>query len=426
MSTQEHKSIYESPDKGKTVYRRKFGDYNSPRELVNKSFSWPLMKDCITAEDKKSMVDFIQKSERLTNGPMVKKFEQEWSKWLGCKYSLFVSSGSTANLLLVAAIKEKYKLKEGDKVIVPAITWVTNISPVIQLGLQPIFCDIDPKTFSFDLNNLKQIAKDHPDIKMAFVTHLFGIPADIDSYKEIFPNALFIEDVCESHGATYKNNKCGTLSEGSTFSSYFGHHMTTVEGGFVCTNDTELYNLMKIKRSHGMAREALPEKFEEYKAKYPDIHPQFMFVTDGYNLRSMEINAVLGLSQLKRLDDNNKKRKENFIRFIDLVSKHPQHFITDYQIEGNSSFCLPFICKSKSFKTKLETHLNQYKVETRPLCSGNLLRQPFLQREPNIPSPSLYPTAEFLHENGFFIGNNHMITKGEWDILEKIINDYVK
>lgn len=426
MLTQENKYIYESPDNGKTIYKRPFKDITKRKLVDNTPFSWPLMKDCITDEDKQSMINFIKNTNRLTNGPKVKEFEQKWSEWLGCKYSLFVSSGSTANTLLVAAMKERHNLKDGDKVIVPCMTWVTNISPIIQLGFQPIFCDIDPKTFSFDLDNLNQISKDHPDIKMVFVTHLFGISADMDSYKKIFPKALFIEDVCESHGATYKDQKCGTLSEGSTFSSYFGHHMTTVEGGFVNTNDKELYNLMKIKRSHGMAREALPEKFEEYKKQYPDVHPQFMFVTDGYNLRSMEINAVLGLSQLQRLDSNNKERKINFNRFIKLLNKYPKHFYLNYQVEGNSSFCLPFICKDKKFKIELESYLNKHKIETRPLCSGNLLRQPFLQREPNIPPPSSFPTAEFLHENGFFIGNNHMITNSEWDELEKIIDTYVR
>ena len=426
MLTQENKYIYESPDSGKTIYKRPFNDITKRKLVDNTPFSWPLMKDCITDKDKQSMIDFIKNTNRLTNGPKVKEFEQKWSEWLGCKYSLFVSSGSTANTLLVAAMKERHNLKDGDKIIVPCMTWVTNISPIIQLGFQPIFCDIDPKTFSFDLDNLNQISKDHPDIKMVFVTHLFGISADMDSYKKIFPEALFIEDVCESHGATYKGQKCGTLSEGSTFSSYFGHHMTTVEGGFVNTNDKELYNLMKVKRSHGMAREALPEKFEEYKKQYPDVHPQFMFVTDGYNLRSMEINAVLGLSQLQRLDSNNKERKINFNRFIKLLSKYPGHFYLKYQVEGNSSFCLPFICKDKKFKIELESYLNEHKIETRPLCSGNLLRQPFLQRELNIPPPSSFPTAEFLHENGFFIGNNHMITNSEWDELEKIIDTYVR
>ena len=387
--------------------------------------NWPLMKDCITAEDKTAMIEFIQNAGRFTNGPMVKKFEQEWSEWLGCKHSIYVSSGSTANTLLVAAMKERYNLKDGDKVVVPCMTWVTNISPVMQLGFEPIFCDIDSTTFSFDIDNLKQIAKQHPDIKAVFVSHLFGIAADIDVYKEILPNAIFIEDVCESHGATYKGKKCGTLSLGSTFSFYFGHHMTTIEGGFVCTNDDELYNIMKMKRSHGMAREALPQKYEQYQKDYPDIHPIFMFITDGYNLRSMEINAVLGSSQLVRLDNQNEQRRINFNKFINIVEKYPEYFKSNYQVKGNSSFCLPFICKTSNIKKKLEKYLSNNGVETRPLCSGNLLRQPFLQRVKGIPSADKFPLVEKLHKNGFFIGNNHLIEDNEFIILDNLIQNFI-
>ena len=384
---------------------------------------WPLMKDCITSEDKDAMIDFIKNTNRFTNGPKVRELETKWSKWLGCKYSLFVSSGSTANLLLVASIMEKYNLKKGDKIVVPSITWVTNISPIIQLGLQPVFCDIDPYTFSFDLDSLKNIADDN-DIKGVFVTHLFGISADIDAYKAILPKAIFIEDVCESHGATYKGKKCGTLSEGSTFSSYFGHHMTTVEGGFVCTNDEDLFNIMKIKRSHGMAREASADKFEYYKNRYPNVHEQFLFVTDGYNFRSMEINAVLGLSQLERLSINNTIRKINFSKFITLVKKYPNLLESNYKEEGNSSFCLPFICLNSSIKSSLEKYLNINGVETRPLCSGNLIRQPFLQKIfPNL-NPKDFPKAENLHNNGFFIGNNHLILEEDWKKLENILKSY--
>jgi CDP-6-deoxy-D-xylo-4-hexulose-3-dehydrase len=380
---------------------------------------WPLMKDCITEKDKNEMIEFIRSSTRFTNGEKVREFEKRWSEWLGCKRSLFVSSGSTANLLLVAAIKEKYGLKDGDKVLVPAMTWVTNISPVMQLGLKPIFCDVDKSNFGFDMDHLKAIKKDHPDIRLIFVTHLFGICAPIDLYEEIFPEAVFIEDVCESHGAVYKGKKAGTLSAGSTFSFYFGHHMTTVEGGFVSTDDEDLYNLMKMKRSHGLAREATPENYELYKKKYPDVHEQFLFITDGFNFRNTEINAVLGLSQLKSLNTSVQKRRENYNRFLRFIEKYDEFEIPSE--EGNSSFCLPFICKSAGFKIKLEKFLNDRGVETRPLCSGNLLRQPFLEAygfDTDIQGES---NVDYLHDNGFFIGNNHMITSEDFDCLEEML-----
>ena len=381
---------------------------------------WPLMKDCITKQDKDRMVDFIMNTNRFTNGPQVREFEKQWSSWLGCKYSLFVSSGSTANLLLVSAIKEKYNLKDGDKVLVPAMTWVTNISPIIQLGFQPIFCDVDKDNFGYDIKHLKYLKEKHPEIKMAFVTHLFGIAADIDSYKEIFPDIIYIEDACESHGAEYKNQKVGTLSDGSTFSFYFGHHMTTIEGGFVCTNYEELYNILKMKRSHGMAREALPDKYEQYKKDFPDIHPQFLFITDGYNFRSMELNAVLGISQLEGLDSAIERRRVIYDKFLNIVRKYDCYHIP--QKEGNSSFCLPFICDSREHKERLESFLNERGVETRPLCSGNLLRQPFLKNY-SIEIEWL-PNVDYLHNNGFFIGNNHLITNDEIKVLEEYIDEF--
>lgn len=382
--------------------------------------NWPLMKDCITEQDKLNMIDFIKSTSRFTNGPKVKKFEEEWSNWLGCKHSLFVSSGSTANFLLLAAVKEKYKLKTGDKVLVPMMTWVTNISPVIQLGLEPIFCDVDSTHFSFSIEDAKILAEKHPDIKVVFVSHLFGFMAPIEEYMNIFPNAIFLEDVCESHGANKNGKKAGTFGVGSTFSSYFGHHMTTIEGGFVSTNDSDLYNLMKMKRSHGMAREATAEKYEEYRQENPQIHPMFMFMTDGYNFRSMELNAVLGLSQLPHLDKNNDIRRLNFDRFIKILIKYGLYH--NLKIDGNSSFCLPFICNNETQKQELEKFLNEVGVETRPLCSGNLLIQPFLKNYNSWDKKD--SIVNMLHTHGFFIGNNHLITKEEFDNLDELMNQF--
>ena len=387
--------------------------------MENKMF-WPLMKDCITQKDKDELVNFIKTSNRYTNGPQVKEFEKQWSKWLGVKHSLFVSSGSTANTLLLSAIVEKYNLKRGDKVLVPAMTWVTNVAPVIQLGLKPIFCDVEPDTFSFDLEHLKQLSKEHKDIKVVFVTHLFGIAANINEFKKIIPNAIYIEDCCESHGALLDDKKVGTLSEGSTFSSYFGHHMTTVEGGFVSTDDKELYELMRAKRSHGMARECSPEVFEQYKKDYPEVDERFMFVTDGYNLRNTEFGAVLGLSQLPRLNNMIKKRRKVCDRFVSMLKKYEDTFHIP-NFDGNSSFCLPFILNNKNMKKDLQEYLESNGVETRPLCSGNLLRLPFL-KDYNLGIDN--PRVDYLHFNGFFIGNNHLITNDDIEKLEEILDDY--
>ena len=385
-------------------------------------YFWPLMKNIITDADKQSMIDFIKSTDRFTNGVKVREFEAAWSTWLNCKHSLFVSSGSTANYLLLAAMKDIYKLNPGDKVLVPSMTWVTNIGPVIQLGLKPIFCDVNSYDFSFDKEHLSRIQKQHPDIKLIWITHLLGIAADVDYYKELFPDALIAEDVCESHGVEIDGTKAGVLGEGGTFSFYFGHHMTTIEGGFVSTNNTELYELMRAKRSHGLAREMSKESQQAIIEKYPDVHPQFLFVTDGYNFRNMEINAVLGLSQLEYLDNNIIERKNNLDRFVKLLD-YPE-FDTNFKMEGNSSFVLPFLCESVELKNQLEKYLAVNGLETRPLCSGNLLRQPFLQYL-NLDLKD-YPNVDALHFKGFYIGNNHLITEEDWAKLEDLVANFMQ
>lgn len=383
------------------------------------NYFWPLMKDTITEEDKLKMIEFISSTGRFTNGERCKEFEVQWSRWLGSKHSLFVSSGSTANFLLLAAVKELYDLKEGDKVVVPACTWMTNVAPCIQLGLEPIFCDISLETFAIDTHSLKQISNEH-DIKLCFVTHLLGLRAPMERYKEILPNALFIEDICESHGITDEAGvKQGGDSLGATFSFYFGHHMTTIEGGMVSTNNSELYDLMRMKRSHGMARES--QKFNQYKEQELEIDPQFLFMTDGYNFRSSELNAVLGINQLKRLDQAIKIRRNNYSKFLEMLPED-RFYVPSWQSLENSSFCLPLVTKRLEDRNKLKAVLEQAGIETRPIIGGNLLKQPFL-RDKGYTFVSAYefPNVEILHNHGCYVGNNHLIGDKELDTLERLL-----
>lgn len=382
---------------------------------------WSLMDNAVTDSDKLDLVRFILTSDRYTNGPKVREFEQEWSNWLGSKYSLMVSSGSTANFLLVAAVKEKFGLKNGDKVLLPACTWVTNVSPVFQLGLQPVFCDVNIQNFSFDIEHMLQIREHHPDIKMIFVSHLLGFSAETERYKEIFPQAIIIDDICESHGCLAPDGKRrGADSLGATFSFYFGHHMTTVEGGMVSTNDPDLYELMRMKRSHGLARES--GNLDKYKNQHPEIHPQFLFMTDGYNFRSSDINAVLGLSQLKRLDDNIQIRRENFAKFVSIISEHADKF---YQIDlqqQNSNFCFPFIAKEKETISKLKLAFDNNNVEHRPVIGGNLMRQPFLKGYDFGATKETY-TADLINDHGLYIGNSQFVGDEHLNLLSNILKN---
>jgi len=386
--------------------------------MTDNLIKWPLMKDAITPEDRLELVNFILNSDRYTNGREVKRFEQAWANWIGSDYALMVSSGSTANFLIVAAIMEKYRLPRGSKVLLPACTWVTSVSPFIQLGFEPIFCDINLKNFSFDLEHLKEIKKVHPDIAVIHVTHLLGFPAENSLYQEMFPDAIVLDDVCESHGCLDKYGRVGSNSVAASFSFYFGHHMTTIEGGVITTNDSELYDLMKMKRSHGLARESVRSDY--WANMYPDIDPQFLFVTDGYNFRSTELNAVLGLSQITRLDDAINIRKNNFYEFTEIVKDHLDKFEPIYYTPYNSNFAFPFICHTREIMLKMKSAFKNAGIEYRPIVGGNLLRQPFL-RGYDFGTPRKNSNADLLNDNGVYIGNSHFVTAKDMNWLRTIV-----
>ena len=380
-------------------------------------YKWPLMKNAITLLDKLKLVKFILTTNKFTQGKKVEEFEKKWSKWLGVKHSLFVSSGSTANTLLLSSIKELYNLQKGDKVIVPMVTWATNIAPVIQLGFEPIFCDINFNDFSFDINELKKISEKYNDIKIIFITHLLGFSSEILKIASLFPNAIILEDNCESHGALYNGKlKVGSINS-STFSFYFGHHMTTIEGGMVSTNDSKLYDIMKAKRAHGWAREMSKESFDKLSNENKDINKKFLFVTDGYNFRNTEIAAVLGLSQLKKLDNIIYKRTINWILFNTMLDE--KYFYLQNLSPNNSNFALPFICKNKKLKEIMVSMFEKYGIETRPILTGNILKQPFLKQYSNRYTNQI--NANLIHENGFYIGNNQFVTKRNFKLLELLI-----
>ena len=377
------------------------------------------MKNNITLIDRLKLAKFVLTSDRFTNGKKVREFESKWNDWLGSKYSLYVSSGSTANYLLLSAIKELYGLKDGDKVLVPACTWVTNVGPVIQLGFTPIFCDINLDNFSFCEQDLEHISKIHSDIKLIFVTHLIGFSANNERYRSLFPDALIIDDVCESHGCKSPNGyRTGSDSLGATFSFYFGHHISTIEGGMISTNNYELYDLMRIKRSHGLARES--ERFDYYAKKYPEVSKQFLFITDGYNFRNHEICAVLGLSQLKRLDRYIQKRNENYKKFVELISKYSIDFYVPLVPQTCSNFCFPLICRTKQLADRLKVILDEVGIEHRPIIGGNLLKQPFLSGH-KITTQKDNLNVDYIHNNGIYLGNNQFVGKNEINLLNNIL-----
>lgn len=385
-----------------------------------RKFLWKLQENIIDQENIKTLIDFIRSTERYTQFTKVKEFEDAWSKWQGCKYSIFVNSGSSANLIILDLLRDMYGWKIGDEIIVPTITWITDISSVLQLGLTPVFVDINLKNFSFNLKDLN--SKITKKTKAIFLSHLVGFPADIKEIAVIANKRRIplIEDCCESHGAIVQDTKVGNFGDVSSFSFYWGHHMTTVEGGMVCTNNEKIYRNALLKRSHGLARE-LPKKYHSYyKNKYKNIDFNFLFLTTGFNVRNTELSAVLGLAQLQKINQYINIRNENYKGFVDILRKFDKHFVIPYQ-EGISSFCLPFLLKDLSLKNPLQKFLTKKGIESRPFISGSLLRQPFLKKYSKLDG---FPNASFIHNNAFYIGNNQFVDKNRLKLLEQALKDF--
>ncbi len=381
---------------------------------------WKLQENVLSQKDLDMLVSFINETSRFTQFIKVREFEKQYAEWQECKYCVFVNSGSSANLVLVNALKEIYGWRDGDEVIVPAVTWSTNISPIMHNGLKPVFVDVNLQDFSFDYAHIEECINKRT--KAIFITHLIGFPSNISRIKEIIGNRdiLIMEDCCESQGATVNKIKVGNFGIGSTFSFYWGHHMTSVEGGMLCTNNEELYKMLVLKRSHGLARE-LPERYHaDLRNRYTDIDFQFLFLTDGFNVRNTELHAVLGLMQLKKLNQFIEIRNRNYARFVEICKQHDDALIIP-EADGMSSFVLPFLFKEILQKQRFQSVIAEAGIESRPLVAGNLLRQPFLRK---YYSAAKYKNADFLHTNAFYIGNNQFVDAAKLDVLEVIMDGF--
>lgn len=381
---------------------------------------WKLQENVINDSDINLLVSFIKQTKRFTQFTRVAEFEAAFAKWQGCRHCVFVNSGSSANLVLINAAKEYFGWANGDEVIVPAVTWPTTVTPVLQCGLTPVFVDANLSDLSLDYD--KVASRMSSKTRAIFVAHLLGFPANIARLQKIISDRdiIILEDCCESLGARLNGTRVGNLGVAGTFSFYWGHHITTVEGGMLSTNNEELYKLFLLKRSHGLARELPLENHAQLKAVHKDIDFNFLFLTDGLNVRNTEFAAVLGIAQLAHLDNFIGQRNKNYQSFIEICKKYQDELIT-LEVPGLSSFVLPFIFRSRERKEAFQTIIRDKGIESRPLISGNLLRQPFLI---NYYDPSDYPNADFLHTNAFYIGNNQFVDENRLDILASLMSDF--
>ena len=385
-------------------------------------FYLPLMNDNIDREDINSVIDFLSQDKipKLTNGPKVIEFENAWGEWLGTKYNLFVNSGASANELTMLALA--HIVGEGE-IIVPPLTWISDISSVLFAGHKLVFVDVNLTNLSFDIEKLKSAI--NTNTKAIFLTHVLGINALTKELIDICQsqNILLIEDVCESHGTTYKDKKVGNVGFASNFSFYFAHHMSTIEGGMISTNYHQFYQVCRALRSHGMTREMTDVSMrQQIIDSNPDLNPDFIFLRPAHNFRSTEINAVIGLSQLKKLDAKNQERRENFDLFISNLN--PDKYHVAINTEGNCNYAFIVILKNADMEKRnsLENNLIINGIEFRRGLSGggNQMRQPYFK---NVYKDfSDFPIIEHVHNYSWYIGNYPGLNKEKIIKLLEVLN----
>ena len=380
---------------------------------------WKLQENALSKVDLKALSKYILRTPQLTQGKEVEKFEKLFSKWNKSEYSVLVNSGSSANLIIISAAKEFFNWNKNDEIIVPSLTWPTTVNPVLQLGLKPVFIDTNFDDLSINYEELKK--KINKNTKGIFLAHILGFPSNIKKIKSIIKgkNIKIFEDCCESIGAKIGKKNVGNFGLAGSYSFYWGHHMSTIEGGMIVTNNLKFYNLCKMKRSHGFARELDKKNHKTIKEKYKNIDFKFLFLTDGFNLRSTNLNAFLGIRQLKLLNKFIRIRNNNYRFFYKIIKKYEKnfHLIKFRNINSISSFSFPLIFNDIKNLNKFRKLLMQNKIEFRPIISGDLTKQPYLEK---FKFKNNY-FSQIIHSNGIYIGNNQFVNKKKILILDSIL-----
>lgn len=379
-----------------------------------------LVKDTLDNKDIDSLIEWLKTYPRLTKGPLTLKFENEWAKYIGVKYATYVNSGSSANLLALYSLLEDGVIKRNDKIVVPAVSWATDLSPVFQLGLDPILCDVNLEDLSIDITHFEQILKEH-NPKVLILVHVLGLVCEIDKIKELCNkyNVILLEDTCESIGSKFNNKLLGSFGDISTFSFYFGHHMSTIEGGMVCTNDKHLDNLFRSIRNHGWDRDWDNSTQLSMRKQHNvnEFDALYTFYYSGFNFRATDLQAHLGLNQLKKIDSYCTNRNINYnLYYTKLKNSIWKPILRDNTYVSN--FAYPLLLKNK---TTIVNVLKNNKIECRPLICGSMGKQPFytkLKGECNLLN------ANYIHSNGIYVPNHQSLSVSDIDLICNIINEY--
>jgi CDP-6-deoxy-D-xylo-4-hexulose-3-dehydrase len=387
-----------------------------------KNLNIPLARDTISKSNLNNLIDWLQTNPILTKNKLTIEFENKWSEYLGCKYSVYVNSGSSANLAMIYALIQSEKLKN-NKIILPAVSWTTTVTPAIQFGMKPILCECDKETLGVDIKHLEQLFIEHSPAVLMLV-HVLAFPCKMDEILQLCKkyDVILLEDSCESIDSTYKGIKTGNFGLMSTFSFYYGHHMSTIEGGMICTNDEDMYRLLISLRSHGWDRDLDKEYQKELRQKnnVTDFRALYTFYYPGFNLRSTDLQAFLGIEQMKTMHEFSLIRNRNFKIYQSNI-KNDFWKILDNDYCFYSNFSYPIITPKIN---ELVQELKKYNVESRPLICGSIGKQPYwinLYGELNL------DFANLVHDYGLYLPNNHLMTEDEvlqlCDIVNKTLNE---
>ncbi len=380
-----------------------------------------LVSDTIDKKDLKALSDWMLQSEtpQLTKGPLTIEFEKSWSEWLGVKHTTYVNSGSSAILLALAALKETNRLRN-EKVVVPALSWLTDVSSVMQLGMDPILCDCNSEDLSLDLYDLEEIFKEENPSIMILVSVLGLVPNMNEVVKLCKKYGVYlIEDVCESMGSSYKGNKLGTFGDISLFSLYYGHHISTIEGGLICTNNEELNTIIRSMRSHGWDR----DWNDKTKKEYRDLHDisefdsMYTFYYPGYNLRSTDLQAFIGLRQIQKIDKFSEIRSDNFKIYQEILSDHNDLDIVYREDSFISNFAYPMVHEKRE---EIIAALKKNHVEVRPLIAGNMANKPFWKMKYGDRNDFFFNCSE-IDVHGFYLPNHQGLTREDIEFICSII-----
>ena len=381
-----------------------------------------LIQDTIDNQDIDNLIEWLKTYPRLTKGPKTIEFENKWAHWLGTKYSVFVNSGSSANLLMLYTLKILNKMKN-NKVCVPSLCWVTDLSPVLQFDLEPLLIDCNLDNLSVDLNHLEQVFQtENPSVLI--LVSVLGLSPDMESIVKLCDkyDVILLEDNCESQGTKFKEKKLGNFGLMSSFSTYFGHTMSTIEGGIISTNDDEVYNTLLQLRSHGWDRDLSTEAQKELREKWGvnDFSSLYTFYVPGFNLRSTDLQAQIGIKQLDKVDGMINNRYINFLYYKSKLDGKIW-FPTTIDDSYTSNFAIPVITKTSEDKERLIKELTDNNISCRPLISGSMGSQPFYKK---LYGETLLPNCTIVDERGIYVPNHDKMTKDDIDRICEILLKY--